>query len=174
MQPEFSRIVTLDALGPIPERVEIEANAAERSAVAERLGLVALEQLSAQLLLERQGPGKVRLSGELRARAVQSCVVSLEPVTAELAESFAVHYADGERSEQRGDEILVEVAEDESPEPLAGGTIDIGEAVTQQLVLALDPYPRKPGAVAPASVEGGTGLTENGPFAALSALKKDR
>ena len=89
-------------------------------------------------------------------------------------ESFEPISEDLTSSELRGDVPFATIATlDESPEPLVGGVIDIGEAVTQQLVLALDPYPRKPGAVPPAPMEGDTGLPENGPFAALSALKKD-
>jgi hypothetical protein len=41
--------------------------------------------------------------------------------------------------------------ETEVAEPFEGDAIDIGEAVAQQLALALDPYPRAPGA----SLEGG-------------------
>ena len=103
---------------------------------------------------------------------MQTCVVSLEPVVADITEPFVIHYAAGQPAE--GDEeVLVALEEDESPEPLVGGAIDVGEAVTQQLVLALDPYPRKPGAVVPAAAAPPTQPAENGPFAALAALKKD-
>ncbi len=172
VQPELSRIVKVDGLGPVPERFEVEANAEERAAVAGRLGLRALDRFSAQVVVERLEPGKLRLSGRIQARAVQICVVSLEPVAAEIAEPFAILYA-AEESAAPGDEILVEIEEDESPEPLVGGVIDIGEAVTQQLALALDPYPRKPGAIVPGAAAGEADSAARGPFAALASLKKD-
>ena len=58
---------------------------------------------------------------------------------------------------------------EEPPEPLAGGMIDLGALATEFLVLGIDPYPRKSG------VEFGSvtiGEDAPKPFAALEALKK--
>jgi uncharacterized metal-binding protein YceD (DUF177 family) len=66
------------------------------------------------------------------------------------------------------------------PEAIVDGMIDLGELLTQQLALALDPHPRKPGvdldsvlAEAPAgrreAIERGGA---SGPFAKLAQLKK--
>src|SRR5271156_3377550 len=54
------------------------------------------------------------------------------------------------------------------PEPLIGGVVDLGALATEFLILGLDPYPRKPGAVfeLPQDVK-----PEPGPFAALAGLK---
>jgi hypothetical protein len=56
-------------------------------------------------------------------------------------------------------------------EPLIGGSVDLGALATEFLILGLDPYPRKPGAIfqPPMDLE-----PEEGPFAALAALKKGR
>ena len=61
------------------------------------------------------------------------------------------------------DELDLE-AEDEIP--YEGTSIDLGEAASEQLALALDPFPRKPGAELPGSV----GPHESGAFAALAKL----
>ncbi len=55
------------------------------------------------------------------------------------------------------------------PEPLIGGGVDLGALATEFLILGLDPYPRKPGAVfeAPQDVK-----PDPGPFAALAGLKE--
>ena len=44
-------------------------------------------------------------------------------------------------------EIDIEVLlnEEEPPEPIVDGTIDLGGVTLEFLALALDPYPRKPG-----------------------------
>jgi hypothetical protein len=60
---------------------------------------------------------------------------------------------------------------DEDPDdlPAEAGAVDMGEALAQQLSLALDPYPRAPGAELPAeATDGGA----HGPFAALAKLKR--
>ena len=55
------------------------------------------------------------------------------------------------------------------PEPVDNGLIDLGRVATDALYLALDPYPRKPGAVFDPVVEAAD--PEDHPFAALKALK---
>jgi hypothetical protein len=59
----------------------------------------------------------------------------------------------------------------EPPESLVGGIVDLGAVATEFLLLGIDPYPRKPGAVftAPAAES-----ASEHPFAALSALHKGR
>jgi hypothetical protein len=46
--------------------------------------------------------------------------------------------------------------------------IDLGEATTEQLALALDPFPRKPGAEIPPEAK----EAPEGPFAALGRIRK--
>jgi len=55
------------------------------------------------------------------------------------------------------------------PEPLIGGGVDLGALAIESLILGLDPYPRKPGAVfeTPQDVN-----PDQGPFAALGRLAK--
>ena len=62
-----------------------------------------------------------------------------------------------------------EVSLDDSPEPLIGGTVDLGALATEFLVLGIDPYPRKSGTVFQAP---GVGDDSAQPFAALAALKE--
>ena len=71
--------------------------------------------------------------------------------------------------------------EDEIIEPLIGDSIDIGEAVAQQLSVAMDPYPRVVGAQSSAAAvkavgeeddEAGAPMARRNPFDALAALKK--
>jgi hypothetical protein len=56
----------------------------------------------------------------------------------------------------------------EPPEPLQDGAIDLGAVATEFLILAVDPYPRRPGAVFDAPPAGDPAAH---PFAALAALK---
>jgi hypothetical protein len=58
---------------------------------------------------------------------------------------------------------------DEPPEAIRDGVIDLGAVATEFLLLGLDPYPRKPGAVFEAPPAGDP---VSHPFAALAALKK--
>ena len=56
--------------------------------------------------------------------------------------------------------------------PIENGAIDLGEAAAETLALALDPFPRSPGADAALAEAGVLGESEAGPFAALADLKR--
>ena len=181
-EPEFSRFIEIAGLGETEEVVTIEANAAERAKLAQRFSLLALDGLSAELTLRPLEGGAVRVSGRLEADVTQACVISLEPVPARIVETFSAVFGAPEASLR---EVTLEMAEDDPPEPIEGGRIDLGELVAQHLALAIDPYPRAFGASldeGPAR-EGEETLANraeeaaNRPFAALAKLtgrEKDR
>ena len=163
--PEFSRPVDVARLPQGEAVYDVAATPAERAALADRFGLLALDRLEAQVRLTRLAGGFLRLSAELSADVTQACVVTLEPVAAPVEDSFELLYGPADE----GAKEVVLSGEVELVEPLADGLLDIGEAVAQQLSLALDPYPRAPGVVAEAPQEG---LAS--PFAALAKWRKTR
>jgi uncharacterized metal-binding protein YceD (DUF177 family) len=160
MTPELSRPILVERIGAAM-RIEVEANEAEREAVARRMGLVALPLLTCAFVLSRGQGTTVQAQGSLRARVVQSCVVTLEPFEAELEEAFAVRFVP-----EAALTDAVEI-EDEDEIPYAGGTIDLGEATSEQLALALDPFPRKPGA----AFSDDEADAPSGPFASLAGRR---
>jgi uncharacterized metal-binding protein YceD (DUF177 family) len=167
---EFSRSLPLSRLGPQGLRQHVSANSAERQAVASRLGLKALNRLEADLIVTARAGGKlVEVEGDLFAEVTQTCVVTLDPVESALQEHFLQRFTIDPEFAQ-SDEIVVDVEEDDAPEPLADEEVDLGEAVVQQLALALDPYPRKAGARLEWRE---TEEDESNPFAVLKQLKKD-
>ena len=143
----FHRAVRVDRMGAAgadPELRRITASAAERRALAERFGLLALDELAAQARLWRQG-SRVHLRVNFTAAVVQSCVVTLEPVSEHIAHTFERAYLPPAASPgASAKEVRVAIDGDEA-EPLGGNEIDLGEAVAEELALALNPYPRTPG-----------------------------
>ena len=138
---EFSRVIDVPRAAGRGATHRIAADADERAALAERFGLVSLDRLEAELRIERLPGGLVRLAASLDADVVQSCVVTLEPVANRVEETFTLLFGKGDAAR----EVVLD-GEEETVEPLDGDRIDIGEAVAQQLSLALDPFPRTPGA----------------------------
>lgn len=165
--PEFSRPVSAEKVGRGGMTVDIEATPAERAGLARRFGLVGLGSLAARCRLRPVAGGMIELSCALTARVTQECVVTLAPVAADIAESFQLRYALNPAALPLPAEDEIDMAADDPPEALADGAIDLGEAVAQHLALALDPFPRAPGA---AFDPGGPEKTGN-PFAILSRLK---
>ena len=139
---EFSRPVRVEDLEPGTEiRRKIEADESERAALAERLGLVQMDSLSAEVVLRRLPGGTlIGASGHVAADVVQSCVVTMDPVAGHIDENFEEIFAP-EGYEPGEDEEDVDLSD-----YFDGQEIDIGEVVAQLLSLSLDPYPRAPGA----------------------------
>ena len=168
----WSAPVTLDQITDSGLHREIEAPETARAAVARLAGLREVSELSAAFDLSKTG-SKVHVSGRVRGRVGQTCVVSLEPMETVIDEpielTFAPPSAGAAAIDAHGAD-LHHKAEDEAPEPLTGNSIDLGAIAAEFLMLAIDPYPRKEGAqFAPPAVEKGG----NYPFAALAALKKE-
>jgi uncharacterized metal-binding protein YceD (DUF177 family) len=171
---EFSRPVPLQDLGETEFSRDIEATAAERAALAERLGLLSLDRLTAESRLRREGGGLVRVEGSFQASLTQACVVTLEPVASDLAGSFSLLYSEDPDAAASAGEVLVELDQEDPPDPVPPGGIDLGEAVAEQLALALDPYPRVEGAEFQRSGGGDDRSgpeSGNSPFAVLESLK---
>lgn len=158
----------------IPEtglHLEIEAPDTVRAAIAELAGLREVRQLSAVFDLARRGAG-VQVDGQITGKVGQTCVVTLEPIENDVVETVDLRFipqADAVEEDDIAAAVLAGPDDEEQPEPLVGGKIDVGELATEFLMLGIDPYPRKPGAeFAPPKVED----TGGHPFAALEALKK--
>ena len=174
---ELSRPFAVDELGFEPVTVTVEASPAECAALAARFDLAALHRLTARLRLRwRQRNRHLEISGELEADLTQTCVVTLDPVEAQLADSFRAEFLRGLTTPTEVD-LLLDPGDDDPPEPLDGPLIDLGELVAQHLSLAIDPYPRAPGVSfddVQASLNPATdadALTDS-PFGKLAALQE--
>ena len=173
-EPEFSRKVAVEAVGQGDLVLEVIACDEERAALARRFDLLALDGLTANARLRMQPTDQLRLSVTFVADVLQSCVVTLESVATHLSERFEVVYAPESESD-RDVEAVVDVNEEDPPEPLPGGQIDVGEMIAQHLAMAIDPYPRSAGAELGGEHAGDAAPSEQGadenPFAALQRLK---
>ena len=167
--PEFSRPVRLDTIGPARRDMQVEAEEEERTALARRFGIAAIDALSADLSISRSGD-EVRATGRLRARVTQSCVVTDAPVPARVDEPFDILFRPQPASDGAEEEIeLIET--DMDVVFYDGAAIDVGEAVAETLSLSLDPYPRAPDADEVLKAAGVKSEEEAGAFGALAALR---
>jgi uncharacterized metal-binding protein YceD (DUF177 family) len=142
---EFSRTIPASHIDRAPLIRPIAANADERRLLARRLDLAALDRLEAKVTLRRISSTDILLTADMIAEATQHCVVTLEPLPAQIQESFRLVFREG-IDEATADLLALEQPDSDLIEPVLADSIDIGEAVAQQLSLALDPFPRSPGA----------------------------
>lgn len=171
----LSRTIETRSIGDAGVIEHIVAAEAERAAIAAAFNLISVDSLSAELDVRRSGAGLIVVDGVLRADVVHACVVSLDPAPQRIDETFHVTLAPAGSKEappepKPGAEVMVDPEADQ-PEVVAGPTIDLGGLALEHFSLALDPYPRAPGAKLPAEPEIGTDEPAQSPFAALAALK---
>ena len=168
MLEPFSRIVRVDTLPRDGEIVTIEANPTERAALAALLKLPSIESLNATLTLKRAARGGARVIGTVSGALTQTCVVTLELFPATVEEEVDVRFAppDDERAARRGTQEpeTFSVADEDEPDPIIDGKIDVGALAAEFFALGLDPYPRKPGVAFEPPVEPEPEAT---PFAVL-------
>jgi hypothetical protein len=144
-----------------------------RAAVAKVAALRDLPRLKATFDVTRRGSEALHVVGRISATVGQNCVVTLEPLNNEVEENVDLVFAPpspmveqqaidlDEGAPRRGRRNV------DGPEAMVDGAVDLGALATEFLVLGLDPYPRKEGAVfqPPQDVE-----PDPGPFAALAGL----
>lgn len=150
----------------------ITPSEAERAAIARIIGLPAIAALDAELHVEPFGREGVAVTGTIRARLTQVCVVSSEPFESDVTAPVDIRFSPDGRDPNADVDLneIMDVDAEDPPDLLVGGRIDLGAIIVEFLALALDPYPRKPGVEFRQSQEEG----EASPFAALKSLKSDQ
>ncbi|HWP24859.1 MAG TPA: DUF177 domain-containing protein [Xanthobacteraceae bacterium] len=162
------------AVAEVPDtgrRFDLVADAITRAAIAKFADLPQVARLEAEFELTRQARNGLRVVGRVSATVEQTCVITLEPMLSEIEEDVDLMFVPAsEIASYAYDDNTFE--DDDPPELLQDGTVDLGAVATEFLVLGIDPYPRKPGSVftPPQDDEAGT----DHPFAKLAALKKPK
>ncbi|MDP9096467.1 MAG: DUF177 domain-containing protein [Pseudomonadota bacterium] len=159
---EMPRPLALDRIGALLFEQKIEARPDELEPLARRMGVPAVHRLACSFRLRRVGASVIEAEGVLSAEVVQVCVVSLDEFTQAVEDRFSLQFVP-EGAEAPDDDL-------EAPDQITydSSAIDLGETAAQQLALALDPYPHKPGAEEfPDEITGPAN-----PFAALAARRR--
>jgi uncharacterized metal-binding protein YceD (DUF177 family) len=175
--PEFPRVVETAALrGRAEFAFDIAPTPAESAALARLMDARAVRKLRLTGRLAAAPGGAWRLDATLGATVVQTCVVTLDPVTTRIDTPVRRLFAPAAATD--GPEIVIAAVDDDedATEPL-GERIDLGLVATEALALALPAYPRREGAAlgedAVCGPPGAAPLAagEVRPFAALAALR---
>ncbi len=165
---EFSHVVKLSEIGNHSRNILLTADEAARSGLMARFDLATLDSLEADVSLKPDGPD-ILVTGRFTAALAQYCIASNDPVPTLLNEAIHIRFIP---EPVVGGEIEIELAADDCDTMFQDGqTIDLGEAVAQSLALALDPYPRSPGAEKILTAAGVKSEDEVAPLGALASLK---
>lgn len=150
---------------------EIEANEAERAALAVLGELNDITSAKASFDLTPLSGSRIQVTGRVRASVGQTCVVTLEPMQSSIDETVDLMFVPPEQIRELSETVDDDGEPDpgDPPEAIQNGMIDLGRVAADALFLGINPYPRKPEAVFEPVVE--TDDPSEHPFAALGALK---
>lgn len=181
--PVLTRPLAVSDIPPDGRTVIVDATEAERIELARELDIPAVHRLAAEIEVKPWSRHGWRMTGRVRAAVTQTCVVTLEPLEAEVDEAIDVKFvpeAEAERYRPKPDaagEVDLGAEPEDPPDVFDGATLDPGRVAEEHFMLGLDPYPRKPGAsfdpVRFGLAGDGPGGGTVSPFAALSKLKGD-
>jgi hypothetical protein len=173
----FSRPFKIEDLRDKAADVDVTADAGECAALAAETGIPAIHALSARFHIAPARQGRVDVSGRIRARLTQVCVVTLDEFETELEEDIAVTFAPEAEAGRAAERHAARPEEDgdasseEPPDAIVDGRIDLGAIAVEFFVLGLDPYPRKPGVEFEVETARTPESRDESPFAALGRLK---
>jgi len=169
--PPFSRIFQSEDARSHSTSVHEVANAQERQQTAKLLDVLAVDLLEFSADLSPAGDGAFDVTGSVSARLVQTCVITLEPITVEIENAINARFVPDQALQHDDTEELNPDVRD--LEPLGDGSMDLGQLAYEHLVIALDPYPKRAGSAFDEShYDGAKEQGEDHPFSALRQLKE--
>lgn len=153
------------------EDIALSPDEETRTTLAAFTGVIAVPALAARLHLLPDGTGGAVVTGTLDATVRQNCVVSLEPFDNKVQEEIAIRFAPESAKPAKAAGHDIDFEESDPSDSIIDGVIDLGAVMSEFLILGIDPYPKKPGAVFTPPVNAKDDKRDN-PFAALAKLKK--
>lgn len=175
----FSYPVKVGHISANPVDVHVEADDRELAGLATLWDVLSVEKLEADMKISRWKRDGVRIKGNVKAKVVQACVVTLEPVESKIDENFEHIFVPEDSKLARAPsvdagEMVLDPDGLDLPDTFTGDTIDAGAVVAEFAALAIDPYPRKPDVEFEGHIEdAGENDRKPSPFAVLKDWKKE-
>jgi hypothetical protein len=159
----IQHLVPVANLRPDGLSVNVSTTPEQRVDIAAMLGLPSVESLDSAFTLTPAKKGMVKVQGTVIASVHQTCVVTLDAFETAIKEQVDLEFvpADDKIPNAKSSTKKPDSKQKEAPEPdkqeqdiedidppdlIVDGHIDLGAVTVEFLALALDPFPRKPGA----------------------------
>jgi hypothetical protein len=166
-------LVPVANLRPDGLSVNVSTTPEQRVDIAAMLGLPSVESLSGAFTLTPAKKGMVIVQGTVLASVHQTCVVTLDAFETAIKEQVDLEFIPTddkipnaksstkkpdskqkqtqeqdkpEQNKQQQDKQEQDIEDIDPPDLIIDGHIDLGSVTVEFLALALDPFPRKPGA----------------------------
>lgn len=169
----FSRRIALNDAAAFQGR--IDATAEECTHLCALFRIVGLSAFHFTYRITPLPSHRYRLTGDLNAEVTQSCVLTLEPVTEHIQETVSVEFWPAAQIASADFATLDTGLDDEFPEEIIDGKIDVGAFAAELLASLINPYPKKSGVGFEwTDQKDAFEAEQSGPFAQLGKLRTDR
>ncbi|HHB82813.1 MAG TPA: DUF177 domain-containing protein [Devosia sp.] len=170
-------VVNLDRLPNLGRRLKIQADAEQLQHIAKAAMVTSVGRFAADLHIIRV-KGGVQVTGRLRAESTQPCVVSLEPVHQRIDEELNRVFmpnpgdalSDSPQENAPGSETYIDLTSEDLPDYYDGALLDLSDFLLESFAMAIDLYPRAPGAKMTPELQGDDPASLS-PFAVLKQMK---
>jgi hypothetical protein len=145
-KPPWSVRLRLHEVQRAAPDMRLEADAAQRAAIARQLDLVELRRFAADVQVRPWLDG-AEVSARWEADIVQTCGVSLDAFDTPLSGRFVVRAVpeDSPAATSAESEVTLDLDAEDPPDVLESDMLDLGAYLVEHLALEIDPFPRKPG-----------------------------
>ncbi len=170
----FQELYDLGDLGRGTAELRLTADADQRARIAKWADIQGVESFAAEVVLRKHAANSFSFDAELTADIVQDCVVTLEPVRSHIERHIHRELHLAHHMRHRSDTTIAlsqHAGEDDVPEEIDSLEYDLAGPLLEELVLAIDPYPRAPGVEFAAPEPAAPEPKPESPFAVLKSLK---
>ncbi|HEY1708390.1 MAG TPA: DUF177 domain-containing protein [Rhizomicrobium sp.] len=170
--PPLQREFDLGRLSEAGAEIVLAPTEEERAVLAQWADLCSVEAFKATVELRRKTLSSFHYEARIEADITQNCVVTLEPVASHLDKTFSreLHLTQTTRhAALEGEPLAPGMGDDDAPEEIDSPRYDVAAPVLEEFSLAIDPYPRAPGAAFESAPE--AQAEADNPFAVLKRLK---
>lgn len=168
--PQFSYPFDLSSVSQAGHQETVEVPPSACRTIAAAYGIDGIEDFTASFRLTRVSRNEFALKGHFSAVVLQTCILTLKPMRTLTEADFERRYdiVAPRTLKQESSKTIVEL-ESEERETLQGTSLDLAVPLLEELSLAIDPYPKLPGA----RFAGGSpeNSARESPFAVLRTLK---
>ena len=172
MQKIFSYPIQIDKLTPAEKKFSLVADAAQKAWIAEIFQVEGVKSFHAEISVKPEKKSSIiKVLGRVEAELEQISVISLDSFIKKYETDFEVLFDSKATYAQIREEF--EDINEEAPEPVVNGEIDLAAVAMEQIAILIDDYPRQEGEIFEFESEFDEETTAaNNPFAVLEKIKK--
>jgi uncharacterized metal-binding protein YceD (DUF177 family) len=178
-----SKRIDISRIKPTGEALEVEPAADLYILIAEYLNVEAVSDFKARLKVMPWADRGAHVTGSLTAEIEQACVVTGDPVSSDITinidRKFIAATDPLKRKPRIEDgEMIFEFDEEDDPDEITDGRLEIWEMLLEEVLLVMDPFPRSDAGVEleqlPESEQDDEETETYRPFSGLNALISEK